>query len=310
MSNELIRAFASLPDGPADDLLELIGHSMSENTLRNYRSALRRFEAWRAGRPVADETLAAYLGHLYAEGRSPAVGRLAIAAVRRAAKHRRLDDPFGPLSDEAMRGYARAGTGRGRGQMAGIGWERADALCLTVERSGKTIDLRDSAMVAVMSDALLRISEIAALTVDDVEFREDSSGLVHVRRSKTDQEAEGAMLYLGPATVDRVKRWMETAGVDSGPLFRRMRRGDTVTDDPLTPQSVREIVKQAARFLDIEGAGGHSLRIGSAQSLAERGASLVEMQHAGRWTSPRMPALYSRRTAAAKSAVARLRHGA
>lgn len=45
-----------------------------------------------------------------------------------------------------------------------------------------------------------------------------------------------------------------------------------VTDEPLTPQSVREIVKRAAEVLDIEGASGHSLRIGSAQSLAERSA--------------------------------------
>lgn len=183
MPNELIRAFASLPDDPAVDLLELIGHSMSENTLKNYRSVLRRFEAWRAGRPGADETLAAYLGHIYADGRSPSVGRLAIAAIRRAAKHRGLDDPFGPLSDEAMRGFARDGAERGRGQMAGISWERADALCLTFERSGRTIDLRDSAMVAVMSDALLWISEIAGLTVVDVEFRDDGSGVVTVRRS-------------------------------------------------------------------------------------------------------------------------------
>ena len=82
-----------------------------------------------------------------------------------------------------------------------------------------------------------------------------------------------------------------------------------MTGDSLMPQSVREIVKRAAEILDIEGAAGHSLRIGSAQSLAERGASLVEMQNAGRWTSPRMPALYSWRTEASRSAVARLRHG-
>ena len=40
----------------------------------------------------------------------------------------------------------------------------------------------------------------------------------------------------------------------------------------------------------IEGlVSGHSLRVGGAQSLAAAGASVVEMQTAGRWQSPRCP---------------------
>lgn len=193
--------------------------------------------------------------------------------------------------------------------MTGIGWEQADSHCLTIERSSTATDPGGVALVAVMSDALLRISVIASLTVDGVEFRDDVSGLVTIRRSKTDQEGEGAVMYLGLGTADRVRRWMLAADVASGPLFRRMRHEDTVTNDFLTPQSVREIAKRAVEILDIVSAGGHSLQIGSAQSLAECGASLVEKQHAGRWTSPWMLALYSRRTEASRSAVARLRHG-
>ena len=46
---------------------------------------------------------------------------------------------------------------------------------------------------------------------------------------------------------------------------------------------------------DLKGQfSGHSLRVGSAQSMATRGASLVEMQTDGRWTSPTMPGRYSR----------------
>ena len=35
---------------------------------------------------------------------------------------------------------------------------------------------------------------------------------------------------------------------------------------------------------------GHSLRVGSAQSLAAAGAGLVELQQAGDWKAPQMPA--------------------
>ena len=54
---------------------------------------------------------------------------------------------------------------------------------------------------------------------------------------------------------------------------------------------------------------GHSLRVGSAQSLANAGASLVEMQVAGRWRSPVMPALYAQGQLPKQGAVARLRYG-
>ena len=48
-----------------------------------------------------------------------------------------------------------------------------------------------------MRDGLLRRSEAAALTWGDVEFRDNGSALLQLRRSKTDQEAEGVTLYIG-----------------------------------------------------------------------------------------------------------------
>ena len=46
------------------------------------------------------------------------------------------------------------------------------------------------------------------------------------------------------------------------------------------------------------------------QSLAAAGASVVEMQTAGRWQSPSMPGRYARGHLAARDAVAKLRYGA
>lgn len=51
----------------------------------------------------------------------------------------------------------------------------------------------------------------------------------------------------------------------------------------LSARAVRSIVATRAAQAGIEGRiSGHSLRVGSAQSLASAGASVVEMQHAGR----------------------------
>ena len=55
---------------------------------------------------------------------------------------------------------------------------------------------------------------------------------------------------------------------------------------------------------------GHSLRVGSAQSLVAAGAGLVELQEAGDWQTPTMPAHYARHQLAARGAVAKLRYQA
>lgn len=79
----------------------------------------------------------------------------------------------------------------------------------------------------------------------------------------------------------------------------------------LTPNTVRLIVKRWAVAVGIVGerVSGQSLRVGMAQTLAAAGASVVEMQQAGRWNSPQMPAHYARGERAGRNAVARLVHG-
>lgn len=75
----------------------------------------------------------------------------------------------------------------------------------------------------------------------------------------------------------------------------------------LSALSVRRIIQARAEAAAVEGrVSGHSLRVGAAQSLAQAGASLVEMQQAGRWESPSMPGHYARAELVSRGAVARL----
>ena len=54
--------------------------------------------------------------------------------------------------------------------------------------------LRDAALLAVMSDGLLRVSEAAALEAADLEV--EGANTLTIRRSKTDQEGAGAVQYI------------------------------------------------------------------------------------------------------------------
>ena len=155
--------------------------------------------------------------------------------------------------------------------------------------------LRDAALITVGSDALLRVSEIAALTVADVQVQSDGSGTVTIHASKTDQEGRGHTRYLGAPTVAAVQRWMQASGISAGPLFVRVRRGDVAGTKPLDVRSIRSIIAKRAAAAGIpDRISGHSLRVGSAQSLAAAGAGLVELQQAGDRKAPQMPARYAR----------------
>ena len=60
----------------------------------------------------------------------------------------------------------------------------------------------DVALVAILSDAGLRQSEASSLTCGDVQRWDDGSGHITVVRSKTDAEAQGAVVAITPAAMN------------------------------------------------------------------------------------------------------------
>ena len=178
--------------------------SLSAETRRVYAGALDRLDAYLAGAALDDRALAGYLGHLFEHGRSAASAGLVVAAAKLRARLLGHVSPVGVATERVLAGFRRASRDRGRGQVVGIRWEQADAAAALAARFGGLAGLRDAAILAVASDALLRVSEVAALDVEDLTGEPDGSGRLTVRRSKTDQEGGGAVQYLAP--VDPLAR--------------------------------------------------------------------------------------------------------
>jgi len=284
---------------------DLMRASLAENTRRAYEAALRGFES--SGHPETDAGGAAYITGLYEKGRSAACAAMAVAALRFRARLHGRPSPVGPAAERALAGFRRLASERGRGTVAGVRWEVADLAAALAEETGTPGGLRDAAIVAVASDALLRVSEVAALDIEDVNLEEQT---VHIRRSKTDQEGQGVVQYLGDPTVARIRAWLARAGLEEGALFRPVYKGGRLRPGRLTDRSIRGIIARWGKAAGAEGrVSGHSLRVGGAQSLANAGASLVEMQLAGRWRSPAMPGRYAQGQIAKQGAVAKLRYG-
>ena len=292
----------------SDRAYRLMKQSKALNTRRAYASALRGFDAWRREEVVDDSGVADYLAHLQESGKAVATARIALAAIRHRARQEGEPRPDGALTAKVLEGYGRAEANRGRGQVAGVTWEQADVMTALAAQGGSLWGFRDAALIAVMSDGLLRISEAASIGVADVNPAQGGAGTLLVAESKTDPQGAGTVLHLRAVTLRRVSAWTEAAGIHSGPLFRRIRKGGHVEATALTAKSIRAIIQRWAKVAGVSGrVSGHSLRVGAAQSLVSAGATLPELQQAGRWLSPSMPAHYARALLAGQGAVARLR---
>ena len=274
-----------------EETASLIKASIAENTLKAYQRALQSLTTWLSGRTLSDALLANYITQLHEAGKSPATIGQVVAAVKWQLKHQSQETHNFPVTQATLAGIRRAGKDRGRGQVNGLVWQDVERVCIYAETEGTLIGLRDSAMIRLMSDCLLRISEVVVVNVGDLKEK-----TLTIQSSKTDQEGTGESLYVCDATRGRVRAIWRTCGHRArGALFRHIRRGDHIQPTRLTPHSARRIIQKRAQAAGVEGfISGHSLRVGSAVSLAQAGATVVDMQVAGRWKSSQMPAHYAK----------------
>lgn len=133
---------------------------------------------------------------------------------------------------------------------------------------------RDRALLAIGFAAARRRSELVSFDVEDIERR--SRGIIlHLKRSKTDQEGEGARIPVpnGRALrpVAALDAWLDAAGITGGAIFREIDRHDNI-GARLSDRSVARIVKKvlSAAGLEASAFSGHSLRAGFVTDALER----------------------------------------
>ena len=180
--------------------------SKASATRRAYRAAWEAWTAWARAHgvpslPAQPEAVAAYLA-----SRAATAG-MATAAI--AAAHD-LAGEANPCADRivktAMQGFARQAPGLTAAAVAAIRG------ALNGQADGCPLAARDMALVSVMADAGLRRSEAAALEWRDIEREADGSGRVTIQRSKTDQEADGAVVAVTPAAMADLNRLASMRG--------------------------------------------------------------------------------------------------
>lgn len=263
-------------------------------TRRVYRSDWRHFAAWCAARgleplPATPETVARFLSAEAMAGiKASTLGRrvAAISYAHRLAGHR--EPPSGAEAVKAvLRGIRRT-----------IGTAPVRKAPATAELIGEMLKhcpdtlagKRDRALLALGFAGAFRRSELVALEVGDL--AQVADGLrVTIRRSKTDQEGQGQEIAIPRGyrlrPVEAVETWLAAAEINSGPVFRRVRKGGCLQPAALTDGSVAAIVKRYAELSGLDPAqfAGHSLRAGFITSAAESGAAVLRIADQSRHKS-------------------------
>ena len=300
-----------LAESDAQNLSGLSRHEVTPNTIRSYRSQWRSFVTWTAARsvpavPAKPEHVAAYLAERFEQhGHKPATLRVAAAAIAYVHSSCGLENPCShPDVKRTLRGATRV-AGKAQKQAKGLTADALDAIAATACRprlgkngrreSAQAAARRgsvDIALVRLMRDAMLRVSECAALTWSDIDTVPDGSGRLLIRRSKTDLDGEGAVVFVSTQTMAAL------ASIRNGAPA-----GLKVFE--LSPNQISLRIKKAALAAGLgDGFSGHSPRVGMAQDLARIGVELPSLMTAGRWRSPTMPAHYTRNETADRGAVA------
>lgn len=274
---------------------ELVAEGVADETRRAYAGDLGRYCAWcvhhgLAPLPASAERLVNYVAHLADEGKAPSSIERALAAVlsaHRLAGEIRPETKAARTAIKALRRrWAEAGKGPRKATAASVAELRR--LVATTDKSSARLGARDRAVILLGFAGMLRRSEIAALIVADIE--ESPEGLVvRVRRSKTDQGGQGAEVAIlagafeDTCPVRALAAWRAAAGIEKGPLFRRVDRHGRLLG-PMSGQAVALVIARAAERAGLEGCyRGHSLRRGGATAARRAGHDLVTIARHGRW---------------------------
>jgi len=286
--------------------------AFASNTERALRADVAIFTGWcatedRQALPAAADTVAAFIDAM-AASKAPATVRRYVSSVATFHRAAAVANPCETLTVKLALKRMHRERGRAQAQAAPL----TDVLVARMlAAAGSTLrDRRNKALLTLGYVTLCRRSELVALLREDLEIESDGFGTVTIRRSKADQEGEGAIAAVTPDAMRHVRAWIDAAGIESGPLFRGVLKGGRVAG-ALDAGDVARIFKAMAgkAGLTTEEAAqisGHSTRIGASQDMVRYGAELPAIMQAGRWATPVMVARYTRRLTARRSAAVQI----
>lgn len=237
----------------------------SSETRRKYQAALSDFIAYVAQNPqeLNRACVQEYKAFMLEQGTGGVSIRL--AAIKKLAYEAYQNEL---ISHRAYMGIKDVSNPRTEGRKVGNWLTKKEAIAVLRKPDANTLKgLRDRAILAVFLGAGLRRSECASLTFEHVQQREGRWVLVDLvgKRNKVRSIPIASWVY------HAVHSWAETAGLESGFVFRSMNKGGRITGESMTAQALRNVSMQYA------GLPPHDLRRSFAKLASNGGAELDQI---------------------------------
>lgn len=281
------------PLNPAQSYLIGLSSTASRRTMRSFLNIVAGMLGFSSLQNCAWGSLRRHhilglLEMLSVSGRAPATINTYLSALKGTAREAwmmKLMDTESYQQILAVRTVRGNRLSRGRA----LATEEIHALFRCCEQDRGCKGPRDAAMLAVMLGCGLRRSEVIGLDYASI-LPHEQALLV---RGKGNKERLAFM----PETVrQRIQIWTETIRGDyDGPLFTRIRAGDDVTSQRMTPQAVYHILGQRRSESGIDECAPHDLRRTYASMMLDNGEDLITVRDAMGHASVTTTQKYDRR---------------
>ncbi len=279
LSAPTITQRAKPPEPPPINTVEsFIAAAQSKATKRAYANDVRHYLQHGGAIPSTEAMVANYLAKFAATLKDATLERRCIA-IHNAHVSEGLASPIkgSAVVKSTMNGIRRTMGTRQRA-VKPVTKDVLLEMLVTLDKQKPLKAARDKALLLVGFAGAFRRSELVALHVEDLTV-DDSGAMVLLRFSKTDQLGKGRTVFLPRASdaercpVRGLLDWLQLSGIESGWLFRSVRKGGSVSDTPLSTQSVAQIIKRATKAAgrDFAEFSGHSLRAGYVTTAAIAG---------------------------------------
>lgn len=241
----------------------------SEHSRRSYAKALDLLFAFAASRPLTRALLMEYRTSM--EDLAPSTVNVRLAAVRKMVTEAKRN---GLLCSEEAASLTDVPNVRQSGTRLGnwLSKEQARELLAVSDRTtvkGK----RDYAIIAVLVGCALRRRELASLTVEDIQMRENRWVIADLRGKGGRVRTVAVPVWV----KNGINGWQTAAGIKEGPLFRSIRKGGKVGES-LSDWAVWAVVTETAKEIGIENFGAHDLRRTCAKLCRKAGGDLEQIK--------------------------------
>jgi len=263
--------------------------AFAPNTLRAYKSDWEHYAAWCENNQYdplqpTENTFAAYVLTM-GETLTTATIRRRIASLRTLFKLVKAPNPTDEPEVILTLKRLHRQLGRAQKQAAPLThdiYEKLIGVC-----GDDIVGMRNKLLLQLGHETMRRRSELCSFTFDDVHLLPNSHPALFLQRSKTDQFGEGKIIPISQELYDLIEQWKRELKRDKGFILRGFRR-NLKPNNKLNPSSINTILKklqQKAEITDQGALSGHSIRVGTAIDLLEKGMPIEKIMLKGGWKS-------------------------